>query len=61
MIFEGLTMCRSVENMRNEAVQAKLAPIALKMYNRGDSIETIADFLEISVEEVKALLEKRSA
>ncbi len=54
-------MCKVMEDMRNEAVEAKLAPIALKMFNKGESIEAIAEFLDITVEEVKKLLNKKSA
>ncbi len=54
-------MCKVMEDMRNEAVKSKLAPIAMKMYVKGSSIEAIADFLEITTDEVKELLEKKSA
>ena len=62
---EGVrTMCKAMEDMRNEAakeaVSEKLTPIVLKMMKNGDSIEEIADFLELTVEEVKELISVKS-
>lgn len=64
---EGVaTMCKAMEDMRNEAAReatkAKTVSIARRMLKSGKyTYEDIADVLEISVDEVKALDESRSA
>ncbi len=52
-------MCKVIEDMKNEAVQNKLAPIAVKLFINGGSVGAIAEFFDITVEEVRALLEKK--
>lgn len=58
-------MCKVMEEMRNEAsaeaVRRTHSKIALKMLKKGESIEAIADFLEITVEEVADLISQKSA
>lgn len=54
------TMCKMMEDMRNEAVNEKLATIVPNMLKNGDSIEKIATTLEISVEEVKEFANKQN-
>ena len=64
---EGVaTMCKAMEDMRNEAAReatkAKTVSIARRMLKAGKyTYEDIADVLEISVDEVKALDESQSA
>ena len=64
---EGVaTMCKAMEDMRNEAAReatkAKTVSIARRMLKSGKyTYEDIADILEISVDEVKALDESQSA
>lgn len=64
---EGVaTMCKAMEDMRNEAAReatkAKTVSIARRMLKLGKyTYEDIADILEISVDEVKALDEIQSA
>ena len=53
-------MCKAIEDMRNEAAReatkAKTVSIARRMLKSGKyTYEDIADILEISVDEVKAL------
>ncbi len=55
MIFEDLTMCRSVENMRNEAVYAERIRIVLAMLKEQMSCEVIAKLSGLSLEEVHKL------
>lgn len=55
-------MCRVMEEMRNQAAREKMVSIARRMLRTGKyTYEDIADVLEISVDEVKALDESRSA
>lgn len=64
---EGVaTMCKVMEDMRNEAAReadkARMVKIAQRMLNSGKyTYEDIADVLEISVDEVKALDESKPA
>ena len=64
---EGVaTMCKAMEDMRNEAAReadkARMVRIARRMLNSGKyTYEDIADALEISVDEVKTLTESRPA
>lgn len=59
------TMCRAMEEMRNEtareATHAKAVAVAQKMLKAGMTYEAIADMVELSVDEVKALADKKSA
>ena len=55
-------MCKAMEDMRNQAAKEKVVSIARRMLKTGKyTYEDIADVLEISVDEVKALDESRSA
>lgn len=54
-------MCKIMEEMRNEAVFNERSRLVLKMLKRGDSLESIADFFEITVEEVRNLIAQKSA
>ena len=62
---EGVaTMCKVMEDMRNEAAReadkARMVKIARRMLNSGKyTYEDIADVLEVSVDEVKTLTENR--
>ena len=64
---EGVTtMCKAMEDMRNEAAReadkARMVRIARRMLSSGKyTYEDIADALEISVDEVKTLTESRPA
>ena len=64
---EGVaTMCKAIEDMRNEAAReadkARMVKIARRMLNFGQyTYEDIADVLEVSVDEVKTLTENRPA
>ena len=64
---EGVaTMCKVMEDMRNEAAReadkARMVKIAQRMLNSGKyTYEDIADVLEISVDEVKTLTESKPA
>ena len=64
---EGVaTMCKAMEDMRNEAAReadkARMVKIAQRMLNSGKyTYEDIADVLEISVDEVKTLTESKPA
>ena len=65
--MEGVvTMCKAMEDMRNEAAReadtARMIRIARRMLNSGKyAYEDIADVLEISVDEVKTLTENKHA
>lgn len=53
------TMCKAMEEMRNETAHEKAVQIAKRMLKSGKlSYEEIAEFAELTVEEVKALDEK---
>lgn len=57
-----LTMCREMENMRRETAHEKAVEIAKKMLLSGKlTTEDIADFSGLTVEEVKALSEQKTA
>ena len=60
---EGVaTMCKAMEDMRNEVDKARMVKIARHMLSMGKyTYEDIADVLEISVNEVKALTEDKPA
>ena len=64
---EGVaTMCKAMEDMRNEAAREadkdRMVKIARRMLNFGQyTYEDIADVLEVSVDEVKTLIENRPA
>ena len=56
---ELATVCRAMEEMRNETAHEKAVQIAKRMLKSGKlSYEEIAEFAELTVEEVKALDEK---
>ena len=55
-------MCKAMEDMRNQAARENTLSIARHMLKTGKyTYEDIADVLEISVDEVKALDESQSA
>ena len=55
-------MCREMENMRRETAHEKAVEIAKKMLLSGKlTTEDIADFSGLTVEEVKALSEQKTA
>ena len=64
---KGVTnMCRAIEEMREEtareATHAKAVAVAQKMLNTGKmSYEEISDFVDLPVEEIKALDTQKSA
>ncbi len=60
---EGVaTMCKAMEDMRYETDRARMMKIARHMLNMGKyTYEDIADVLEISIDEVKALTESKPA
>ena len=59
------TMCKAMEEMRaeerKEATYAKAIAVAQKMLKAGIPYEEIADMVELSVDEVKALDTKKPA
>lgn len=56
------TMCKAMEDMRNEASKAKAIQIAKRMLDSGKlTYEEIAEFAGLTLEEVKALDEKKTA
>ena len=55
-------MCKSMEEMRNEASRAKAVQIARRMLDSGKlTYEEIAEFSDLTIEEVKTLDEKQPA
>ena len=53
------TICKAMEEMRNETAHEKAVEIAERMLKSGKlSYEEIAEFAELTIEEVKALNEK---
>ena len=57
-----MTMCKVMEDMRNEAAREKALSIARRVLELGKlSYEEIADSFGLTVDEVKALDESRSA
>ena len=53
------TMCRAMEEMRNETAHEKAVQIARRMLKSGKlSYEEVAEYAELTVDEVKALDEK---
>ena len=56
------TMCRAMEEMRNEASRSKAIQIARRMLDSGKlTYEEIAEFSDLTIEEVKTLDEKQPA
>ena len=56
------TMCKAMEDMRNEAIKEKAISVARLMIKDGElSYEKIAKYSGLTVDEVKALATKQSA
>ena len=56
------TMCKAMEDMRNETIHENAVQIAKRMLKSGKlSYEEVAEFAELGVEEVKALDDKVTA
>ncbi len=47
--------------MRNEAIRENVVETALRMFAKGYDIEAIADAVDISVDEVKEIVNGKSA
>lgn len=60
---EGIEiMCRAMEDMRNQTLKEGMIEVAKKMLEDGTiTLEKIAEFVGLSVEEVKKLKADRSA
>ena len=60
---KGVTnMCRIMEEVREESAREAKIEIAQKMLNTGKmSYEEISDFVDLPVEEIKALYTQKSA
>lgn len=56
---EVATMCNLSQGIREDATDEANAKIILNMYRKGYTLEQIADVAEKSVEEIKAVIEKR--
>ncbi len=54
-------MCKVMEDMRDEAIRKERARLALKLLKKGESMEAIAELLEMTVEAVRSLLEEPNA
>ncbi len=54
-------MCKMMEDMRNEAAHQRSVNMALRMLADGLPYETVAKYSDLTVDEVKALDEKKSA
>ena len=55
------TMCKSMEEMRNEASRSKVIQIARRMLDSGKlTYEEIAEFSDLTIEEVKTLDEMKN-
>lgn len=52
-------MCNLSQGIREDATAEAQAKIIINMYKKGYTLEQIADVTEKSVEEVKAIIEKR--
>ena len=52
-------MCNSTQRIREDATAEALAEIIINMYKKGFTLGQIADVAEKSVEEIKAIIEKR--
>ncbi len=56
---EVTTMCNLSQGIREDATDEANAKIIMNMYRKGYTLEQIADVAEKSVEEIKAVIEKR--
>ena len=54
-------MCRAMEKMRNETEHETSVKHALAMLADGVPCEKVAKYTDLSIEEVRALAEKKSA
>lgn len=52
-------MCNLSQGIREDAIAEAQAEIIMNMYKKGFTLEQIADVTEKSVEEIKAIIEKR--
>ena len=55
------TMCRAMEEMRNETVRERNIECALEMLADGMPYEKVAKYSKLTLEEVKELASKKSA
>ena len=58
---ELATMCRAMEEMRNETVRERNIECALEMLADGMPYEKVAKYSKLTLEEVKELASKKSA
>lgn len=58
---EVATMCRAMEEMRNETVRERNIECALEMLADGMPYEKVAKYSKLTLEEVKALDTKKPA
>lgn len=58
---EWATMCRAMEEMRNETVRERNIECALEMLADGMPYEKVAKYSKLTLEEVKALDTKKPA
>lgn len=58
---ELATMCRAMEEMRNETVRERNIECALEMLADGMPYEKVAKYSKLTLEEVKALDTKKPA
>ena len=58
---ELATMCRAMEEMRNESVRERNIECALEMLADGMPYEKVAKYSKLTLEEVKALDTKKPA
>ena len=55
-------MCKTMEDMRNQTLKEAMTEVALRMLADGAlSLEKIAEYSGLSIEEVKKLNENKSA
>ncbi len=50
-------MCKIMEEMLKEEAMRERASIVKKMFQKGNSVEVIADILDTTVEEVQKLIQ----
>ena len=53
-------MCKALEDLYEEGMEKGIEKLILKKHNKGISVQDIADFIELSVEEVEDIIKQQN-
>jgi len=57
---EEIDMCKALEDLYEEGMEKGIEKLILKKHNKGISVQDIADFIELSVEEVEDIIKQQN-